>query len=891
MNKDKFVQMIKFYEIIVKEMLNLNKTKILQYLIDFMIQRKNAQLDMLSYNYESCSSPNFKQKVSSTSSIFETPDSTQNTRIERKNTKLNDTSYNFVIRSDPIYLTAGSTFMTNHRDVIKCRSIPYVQTHSFEKRPFDNNILRGRRVIHRITSSTNEQERIKGQSELKSHLTKVSGLQEMTSNHNTSVEIKINAKCEDEILPIAKPPEPKASSPILVESDTASSSPPSYKIIKPAVMSPESLEKAFKERVHIVQSPKESKKKFEFPKLNSEPMLSVESSNTHLRPTLKRPISLKLPNYANKVQDPLTNGQISIDEIKTLNQNGTEIIPTPMLRNKITARRKTIDIDRAPIIRSPVEVKKINIQNSASNTAVSALPATKTMLNYILEESTVIKPSISKILKRRQSCHERIYIPATTSASNNIEKKFMDFMNGEYESKKRERENKRLQIHQLDEEKTKQSGVQSPSDQIYPQQKRVRFLNEEISDQQQRSPQQNRIPTSHFQQQLQHRQAESQNYRSSYYQSYQNSIMQQNPKFPAPIDYNQYQIYFERLRERGFIDRVETLKDRDGHTVSVNRPLELVSHVPPERYLQHSESSPLVFTSPKSTRHYEKSSRTHQRTPIMTNDEKATLVAYNQLQSLHRDPTNLSAQQYSEHLKQLHQLKQTHILPYNSSQGYHQEHQNQLIEERESFYKNTQPNINSQESSYPSTSSAARPSFQFSSRETTQGQEDCTEREYQSLQRKLKLKAKTATKYIEPSQLSKPLQSTPRSTYYSEPYSLTAHKKPPTPTQNQYNTQERSIEHLSSEQLSAFYNLRNESALGHQFPYQWMLAQAQQQQQQQNLVSHNQPARPIPRPAIPASFGKLNGIPSNHNNVFSHSSLQAFSNQQSDYRYYYPKNF
>src|SRR5690349_21805222 len=98
--------MIKFYEIIIKEMLNLNKTKILQYLIDFMVVRKNVQLDLLNYNYQVTSAPNLKH-ANSSSTKFQLADSTQNFN-ERKSIKLQDTSYNFIIRSDPIYLQAGS---------------------------------------------------------------------------------------------------------------------------------------------------------------------------------------------------------------------------------------------------------------------------------------------------------------------------------------------------------------------------------------------------------------------------------------------------------------------------------------------------------------------------------------------------------------------------------------------------------------------------------------------------------------------------------------------------------------------------------------------------------------------------------------------------------------
>lgn len=161
LNKDKFISMLKLYEIIIKEMLNLNRTKILQYLIDFMVVRKNAQLDLLNYNFQVTSAPNLKQPNTSAGK-FQMADSTQNPS-ERRPARLLDTSYNFIIRSDPIYLQAGSSFVTNHRDVITCRMSPRIQTRSFERRPFDNNILKGRRIGRRLVRSPEEAEKLQAE--------------------------------------------------------------------------------------------------------------------------------------------------------------------------------------------------------------------------------------------------------------------------------------------------------------------------------------------------------------------------------------------------------------------------------------------------------------------------------------------------------------------------------------------------------------------------------------------------------------------------------------------------------------------------------------------------------------------------------------------------------
>ncbi|CAG9808021.1 unnamed protein product [Chironomus riparius] len=892
MNKDRFVNMIKFYEIIIKEMFNLNKTKILQYLIDFMIKRKNAQLDLLNFNYETNSSPNLKQKVSST---FEMADSTQSIKSERKIAKLHDTSYNFVIRSDPIYLTAGSTFMTNHRDVIKCRSSPCVQNNIFEKRPFDNNILKGRRIGRRIMNEINEGD-IKIQNlievnkqldspsaEIKSQIKSIPGLPVLLSNVSSLEEQLLKPQFESELLSISKFSKADSSSPILV--DTPSSSPPIHKIIKPQIISQQILQRAFSERITDASDREQKKTLEKFPISNFKSSISIQNNVFASRQSFEQ--QLGGSNSVTNNREPISNGQLSMNEIKTLNQNGTEIIPTPILRNTITTRRKTIDADHASIVKTPLEVRKVQSFPNEIMNSPSSLPTTKTSLSFLYEQSQLNKQA-SKILKRRQSCHERIFAPKPSNTSN-IERHFMNFMNGEYESKKREAELKRMPNLALNDAKAlqfhhKHQDIQKPTPPLYTQQKRVRFISDNSSELPQRSPQTERTQLTPNSQKA--HQSENLSPRALFRESLQNTLMHPPLKpYQSPIDYQRYQLYFEReLRERGFVDRVENLQDRDANLISINRPLELVSHVPPEHYLQHSEPTQSnAFTSPKLTRPSDKSPRMHQRTPIMTNDEKATLVAYNQLQSLHRDPSNLTAQQYSEHLKQIHQFKHMQKTSLNSSQGFYQDHPNQLLETRDKSYKNLQQSINQQPENTTS------PRF-FSS----QIHDVSNDKEQQTLQRKLKLKAKS-TKYVEPSQLSKAYQTTPRSTYYTDPYTMTAHKKPPTPTVYNH-SQDRPIEQHSQEQLSAFYNMRNESSMNSQLQYQWMLAQhhqQQQQHQQQHLNLINQPARPIPRPAIPSPFNdaKLNGIPANHN-MFSHNPLQTFSNQQSDfYRRYFPKSF
>ncbi len=130
-------------------MLNLNRTKILQYLIDFMIKKRNSQLDLLNFNCMA-STGNSEDNKKSPATHVQLPDSTQRTSSDVKPLKFNDTSYNFVHRSDPIYIMASSKFHTIIRNVIRCRCSSCIQLYSFERRPFDNNILRNRRIGKRL---------------------------------------------------------------------------------------------------------------------------------------------------------------------------------------------------------------------------------------------------------------------------------------------------------------------------------------------------------------------------------------------------------------------------------------------------------------------------------------------------------------------------------------------------------------------------------------------------------------------------------------------------------------------------------------------------------------------------------------------------------------------
>ncbi|KAG5671382.1 hypothetical protein PVAND_001583 [Polypedilum vanderplanki] len=897
---EQFTKMTKFYEIIIKEMLNLNRTKMLQYLIDFMVIRKNAQLDLLNYNFHTDSSPKIKSELA-TSSTFEIPDSTQNPKSETKTWRMRDTSYNFVIRSDPIYVAAG-TPETKYRDMIKHRMTPKIQRIRFQRRPFDNNILKGRRIAGRLVSNKEEE---------KPQQVMVNGTPPNTNHQNFQhpIQIRINSPVQkvlhgrpivltaipkDDnatiITPIFKPPSNQNSSPILVESDSPpSTSPPLHKIQKPQIISNQILSRGFSERVPT-QPVETSAQKNAFPgifnntnnKLNGE---IIERSAPSIRQPLKRPLSdPKTSPIEISSMDPLEGGQITLNELKTLNQNGTEIIPTSILKctgNTIRSRRKTVD-DRQQIINGgSVEVKKI-VAVAPTSFYTSAQQQQQQQQSQIQQEN---QNQQKKIMRRRQSCHERISNVPSSINNNNLSQSFKVFLN-EYE-KSREEENMRFNQIRQQQKHMQMQQQQQQSMPLYQQPKRVRFTTE--GTQQMEIPRSPQITKSHFavaQQHMAQQQPRSPIEHPRVYQLSQRSPTMRSPSKAPPIDYQQHLLFFEReMRERG----VETLKEHE-----TSRPLELVSNVHPERYMQQLEqtqqSPQSMFTSPKTAaRAPEKSPRMQSRVQMVNNEEK--MVAYHQLQSLLKcDTSAMNIQQYSEHLKFLHQQQ---LKAQNDF--HHQQQQQQAMEERresERYYQNTQQMHHQQQQQMQIKSpTAAVPQYRSP---PVQSQSDYEQE--QSLQRKLISKSKSS-KYIEPAAVvgSKPFFNPPHSTYYSDPFVAAnanlSGKKSSTPTTPTTPTAFHQPVTVSSPQQSSqlYRNLIEPSPpMNYQ---QWIFQQHQQAQVQAQAqhnvalpTTHGQLARPIPRPAIPPQ-------PTNMSTI-SHHALQSFTNPQSEYyRHFFPKSY
>lgn len=805
--------MIKFYEIIIKEMLNLNRTKILQYLIDFMVKRKNSQLDLLNFNYLATTGP-VVEKLSPTKRI-QIPDSTQQAPSEKKPLNFLDTSYNFILRSDPIYIMACSKFTTNIRNVIRCRCSTCVQHHSFERRPFDNNILRNRRIGKRLVS---EREEMMMKEHQQCHVMVPEKVRRFT-------EIKQSK------FPIHMPLKIQNLSPILVESDTPppseNSSPPVIQqppiklplLEKPKILSQFYLHRAFSERIPITSttttasgfkiiSPNEKKElpKIEFPKIMAETP-PVEKQNLVIRQPAKRRPSTKTQDYESQlVENDNSVQHITVNELKTLTLNGTEIIPTSILRNTITSRRKTVDerLQLAKTSGATVEFRK-----------VAPLP-------HISEPLKITPQSTHKaLMKRRQSCHERIVAPSSSTLSNNsLESNYINFLKNNYGTKEMQQirhigHMQRMQLHhqaQLNQQQQQQA--------LHANTKRVRFSNEREIPQQSRA---NIVQYPSHSTMQQHQQQQQ-------YPGQQHPVQQRSPNF---YQQQHQKFIFERnLRERGFCDGVETLNDR-----AQNQPTELVSTVTPERYVTSQQTNVI---SPKVTRvPAEKSPRMSQRTPVVTNDEKMKMVAFQQLQSL-RDTSALGPQQYAEHLKHLHLTKQ--------SINYQRPNSQEPRSPRESYFHNTQSEANAQQSSFQNTTATttvtiSTPSSNYPIISSTYDQN-------QSLQRKLQLKAKSSI-YVEPNQLSKPFYNPPNSTYYSDPYAQTANKavsvsqptafhtplhQPPPQQSIQPSTQQPIQPSIQQQQLTR--NLLEMRITPAQLQYHWML-----QQQQQHAMHPNQPAR------------------------------------------------
>lgn len=793
--------MIKFYEIIIKEMFNLNRTKVLQYLVDFMVKRKNSQLDLLNFNYLASTGVNI-DKNRSMLEENQPSQSAQQSPSEKKPLKFFDTTYNFVVRSDPIYIMASSKFQTNIRNVIRCRSSSGIQLNSFERRPFDNNILRNRRIGKRLI---NEREDIK---EMQIIPEKIRRPHEMKQNNFTSLKMQL-AKIQNSspILVSDTPPPSENSSPPPI--------PPSQpnNIEKPQIIQQFVLQQTISEKmktqkaVKKMQNQKNDSQKFDFPKIHLETP-AIEKPNLIKQHPKRRP-SVKALEYEENKQIPVMITRQSVDnhitenELRTLTDNGTEIFPTSTVQKKIPCRRKTVD-ERAQIVKpssSSAELKKI-----------APAPAM----------SEPIKPTAESahraLMKRRQSCHERILAnTALKTNETNLEQRYLNFLKTHFENNERENQ---IQQNMILQNQQQQHLLQEA---LHFSSKQVKFENPSHQNQLQIRP--NPI---------------------HYVSPHQTTIMkhQMAQRAPKIFDLEHQKIIQEQIFRERFYDKVEILQD-----------------------LERDQNTKLKVSSPNTSRvPQEKCSRagSAQRTPLM-NDEKMMMVAYEQLQSLH-DTSTFNLQQYTEHLKNIHLHKPNFILQSASRQN----------SSREGHFQNTQH----QQVVTPTTA----PHMPFYYPPPTIISNVGTQHNHhipnvdQSLQKKLKLKSKTVTNYVEPNQ-GKPFYNPPHSTYYSDPYIPALKKTPPTvPTS-----------------LTAFHSPLHPQAVERRST-EVQIALPQQQnfwmmQQQQHNIQPNLP-RPIPVQGTLA-FADSTKI---QNHAYQVQAMQHEQHQSDYFRHYYqqiqnPKSF
>ena len=152
-NQQQFLNILKLYEIIIKEMMNINKTKVIQYLLDFMIIRKNMDLDMLNYNYKTNYAMSIQMDEEPQNQI---PDSTNSINVQTMEPSADD-SFQYlnqnlcnIQRTNIVWQTAKSQFFTSVKSLCKTRMSSTEQLKRYEKRSFDNNHRGRQRVLKAI---------------------------------------------------------------------------------------------------------------------------------------------------------------------------------------------------------------------------------------------------------------------------------------------------------------------------------------------------------------------------------------------------------------------------------------------------------------------------------------------------------------------------------------------------------------------------------------------------------------------------------------------------------------------------------------------------------------------------------------------------------------------
>lgn len=673
-------------------MLNLNKSKIMQYLIDFMIVRKNCQLDLLNFNYETSMAPSFQNPYSDevSSSLFSFNPKANVLPNERRS-RPNEIAYVSVNRGNPIYKQSGN-FEMRLKNVVEVRMAPKMSC-KFDKRPFDNNILNGRRIARRIVKTAPRDERIS----------------QMENLQNNQILKPVQPAIQQQVIEsnpvIVQKPSPIVASTIILDNDTpplsdvsSTNSSQKVKIISNDVVHPAAPT--------IVEN--------KMPNIQ-EQLMQVP----RLRFSLSENENKSLESNLNK---QIQTGHITLEELRTLSQNGTEIIPTNFIRVPCSSAN---EIHNTNPLTSMNDMRKLyDRQNVQSH-----------------EEAPPKVVRVPRMPMRRKSCHERIINNESSIKNNQIAEHFQQFLNEfEQREKKMLKERKMKEILEMRKASTENFYT--------PEMKKARY--------------ENNNPVMY----LQHQPQLSNNHVLNPYiaQSYTNA--RRKPPARAPlIDYQYYSDQYQRqMREHGY--------NQVDNNNSQPQPMEIVSNIPPEHYannlqqannhhpasiLKHSEA---IFQQQK-PQHHQQPQRMLQQDFNMR-----ASIAIQQLQELHRDPSNLPPQKYAEHLKQMENLKNLQRL--RDEQQQMQQHQLQQQHQQNQQLLNRSKGVIH---SYANNNNIGHHIEDYSRKEPNYEYD-----ETQNLQKKLKFKSRSSSIYVEPSNqaqvTSKPIvvnQNPPHSTYYSDP--------------------------------------------------------------------------------------------------------------------------
>ena len=787
--------------------MNINKTKVIQYLLDFMIIRKNMDLDMLNYNYKTnfaiSMQMNDEQQV-------QYPDSTNNIGVQTIQPSADDSfsylsqNFCFIARSNPTWQTAKSQFITSVKSLCKTRMSSAEQLKRYEMKPFDNN-HRGLKSRGAKTHSIDDEAEINNikigmhkrqqhnqhlQAALRAppqqqqqHLQQQHQLQQQKQLQHQQHLQQMQQQQQLQQQRLQMPQLQRQHSPVLIVVDSPpQTSPPYHAIVK----IPPQIQVVPQQEVHI-QRPI---------LMHRDPSLSIE----HIQPNSTRRNSVK-----------------SIIEVPA---ELTVAKPT----RKPPPRRQTIH--ERQVITEPIALNltPINIENVEN------------------------APKKGKKIARRQSCHERTQM-------NTIERNCVSFLD-EFESrvaengirelelaeikKQHQRTQELLLRHQKEQQKIheeKRSYSIRPASQP---KKAVRFNDDE-----------NQMVTNQVS--YNHNQPENM---PRHYQAVSST---------EQMDNHQRQVRFERMQAREISQynsqREQQLLQQQHQQQQQQQQLHIRERSPIRQAELMREHHPERHHSERhhSERHHSErhhSERLHQQqkqqqyaTPtalqyenLQRNYERAVQQEQLNHQQNHREmvedgsPVHLlqSHQQYVEQMKSLqqfngrsqhHHLQQQPIQVRLSgpSRDEHQDRSPETLYYPQEIRQSPQTYQNTSSSSTSSVTRMVSPQWQLPSREQSPIEYEQHDQHLTklSLQRKTLMKVKNKTKYVEPNQNHNPFYHSAPLTYYSNPYIFTRPQPTVEPTSSVHNKNQTSFENPQNNSIPQLHQsiVHQTSYPPSQFPY------------------------------------------------------------------------